>query len=143
MTKAAWIVPKRSVEKVGEDGFKKAPVGAGPYRFGSFNPGIELTIEANEGYWRKTPSVKRIVLKSVPDESTRLVKLKRAGVDIAYGLRGPDADEVRKTPGLTLEPILPTVRQWLVYREQWDPRAPWAARRGRLGATRGAGRKGF
>src|SRR5207237_4466443 len=30
---AAWIVPRKYVEKVGDDGFKKAPIGAGPYRF--------------------------------------------------------------------------------------------------------------
>src|SRR5215471_19974086 len=54
-TGAAWIVPKKYVEKVGEEGFKKAPVGAGPYRFVSFNPGVELVLEAFDGYWRKTP----------------------------------------------------------------------------------------
>src|SRR5262249_27548944 len=37
-TGAAWIVPKKYIEKVGEDGFKKAPVGAGPYKFVSFQP---------------------------------------------------------------------------------------------------------
>src|SRR5262245_43827422 len=63
-TGAAWILPKKYVERVGDDGFKKAPVGAGPYKFVSFNPGIELVLEANEGYWRKTPSVKRLVFKS-------------------------------------------------------------------------------
>ena len=62
-TSAAWIVPKKYVERVGDDGFKKAPVGAGPYRFVSFNPGVELVVEAYEGHWRKTPSVKRLVLK--------------------------------------------------------------------------------
>src|SRR5215467_12698704 len=36
-TGSGWIVPKKYVEKVGDDGFKKAPVGAGPYRFVSFN----------------------------------------------------------------------------------------------------------
>src|SRR5215470_976 len=35
-TGAAWVVPRKYVEKVGDDGFKKAPVGAGPYRFVSF-----------------------------------------------------------------------------------------------------------
>src|SRR4029077_5328109 len=35
-TGAGWIVPKKYVEKVGDDGFKKAPVGAGPYKFVSF-----------------------------------------------------------------------------------------------------------
>src|SRR5206468_1909640 len=71
-TGAGWIVPKKYVEKVGDDGFKRAPVGAGPYRFVSFNPGVELVLEAFEGYWRKTPSVKRLVFKSVTEEETRL-----------------------------------------------------------------------
>src|SRR5271169_5670448 len=35
---AGWIVPKKYVETVGEDGYKKAPVGAGPYKFISFTP---------------------------------------------------------------------------------------------------------
>ena len=43
---AGWIVPRKYLEKVGEDGFKKAPVGAGPYKFVSFTPGIELVLEA-------------------------------------------------------------------------------------------------
>ena len=45
-TGAGWIVPKKYVEKVGDDGFKKAPIGAGPYKFVSFTPGIELAMEA-------------------------------------------------------------------------------------------------
>ena len=60
-TGAGWVVPKKYVEKVGEDGFKKAPIGAGPYKFVSFTPGVELVLEAFDGYWRKTPSVKRLV----------------------------------------------------------------------------------
>src|SRR5262249_27299701 len=45
-TGAGWIVPKKYIEKVGDDGFKKTPVGAGPYRFVSFTPGVELVLEA-------------------------------------------------------------------------------------------------
>src|SRR2546427_5382466 len=71
-TGAGWIVPKKYVEKVGEEGYKKSPVGAGPYRFVSFTPGVELVLEAFEPYWRKTPSVKHLVFKVIPDDSTRL-----------------------------------------------------------------------
>src|SRR6266699_1441003 len=52
-TGAGWIVPKKYVEKVGDDGFKKHPVGLGPYKFVSYTPGIELVVEAFEDYWRK------------------------------------------------------------------------------------------
>src|SRR5437762_286302 len=117
-TGAGWIVPKKYVEKVGDDGFKKAPVGAGPYRFVSFTPGVELVLEAYEQYWRKTPSVKRLVFKAVPDESTRLAMLKRGEVDVAYSLRGPLGEEVRRTPGLTLKAAIPTFTEWLVFVEQ-------------------------
>ena len=55
---AGWIIPKNYFEKVGPDGFKKHPIGLGPYKFVSMKPGIELVMEANENYWRKVPSVK-------------------------------------------------------------------------------------
>jgi len=54
---AGWIVPKKYVEKVGDDGFKAAPIGAGPSKVVSFKPGVELVLEAWDGYWRKAPSV--------------------------------------------------------------------------------------
>ena len=131
-TGAGWIVPKKYVEKVGDDGFKKAPVGAGPYRFVSFSPGVELVVEAHEQYWRKVPSVKRLVFKVVTDEVTRVAMLKRGEVDIAYALRGPIAADVQKTPGLAIKPAHSFGGHWLLFTEQWDPKSLWADRRVRL-----------
>jgi peptide/nickel transport system substrate-binding protein len=122
---AGWIVPKKYVEKVGDAGYLKAPVGAGPYKFVSFTPGVELVLEAFEGYWRKTPSVKRLVMKVIPDDSTRLVALKRGEVDIAYSIRGELAQELLRTPGLKLEPVVPQTSTWLYFPDQWDEKSPW------------------
>jgi peptide/nickel transport system substrate-binding protein len=140
-TGAAWIVPKKYIEKVGDDGFKKAPIGAGPYRFVSFQPGIELVLEAYEQYWRKTPAVKRLVFKSVPDESTRLAMLKRNEADIAYSIRGALAEEIRRTPGLTLKSTGGAFTEWITFLDQWDPKSPWADRRVRLAANYAIDRK--
>jgi peptide/nickel transport system substrate-binding protein len=123
-TGAGWIVPKKYVEQVGVDGFKKAPIGAGPYKFVSFTPGVELVLEAFEGYWRKVPSVKRIVLRSIPDEATRLAALKRGEVDIAYSIRGELAEELQRTQGLSLKSTLGGT-QWVYFPDQWDPKSPW------------------
>jgi len=141
-TGAAWIVPKKYGEKVGDDGFKKAPIGAGPYRFVSFTPGIELVLEAFDGYWRKTPSVKRLVLKAVPDGTTRLAMLKRGEADIAYNVTGELAEEVKRTPGLTLRPTLFMSTHWLVFADQWDATSPWRDRRVRLAASHAVDRQG-
>src|SRR5438128_11361250 len=134
-TGAAWVVPDKDVEKAGDDGSERAPTGSGPYRFVSFNPGVELVLEANEQYWRKPPAVKRLIFRSVPDDTTRLAMLKRGEADIAYQIRGPLAEEVRRTPGLTLKALNPTFTEWLVFVDQWDPKSPWADRRVRLAAN--------
>src|SRR5437870_190254 len=140
-TGAGWIVPKKYVEKLGEEGYKKAPIGAGPYRFVSFTPGVELVLEAVEGYWRKTPSVKRLVFKAVPDATTRLAMLKRGEADVAYGLAGELGEEVRRTPGLTLRPTPFVSTHWLVFADQWDSSSRWPDRRVRLAATHAVDRQ--
>ena len=124
-TGAGWIVPKKYVEKIGDEGFRKAPVGAGPYKFVSFDAGVELVLEAFDQYWRKPPSVKRLVLKVVPDEATRLAALKAGEVDIAYSIRGELAQELQRIPGLTLKSIVLQGAFWLYFPEQWDPKSPW------------------
>jgi peptide/nickel transport system substrate-binding protein len=134
-TGAGWIVPKKYVEKVGNDGFKRAPIGAGPYKFAAFTPGVELVLEANEQYWRKTPTVKTLVFRAVPDASTRLAMLKRGEADVAYVFRGVLAEEVQRTPRLTLKAVPAPVTEWLYFPEQWDPKSPWADRRVRLAAN--------
>jgi peptide/nickel transport system substrate-binding protein len=140
-TGAGWIVPRKYVEKVGEDGFKKAPIGAGPYRLVGMTPGIELTLEAFEGYWRKVPSVKRVVIKSVPDETTRAAALKRGEVDVAFFLNGPVAEDVRRTPGLKLTAVRSNAVFFFDFVDQWDPKSPWHDRRVRLAASLAIDRK--
>jgi peptide/nickel transport system substrate-binding protein len=122
---ANWIVPKKYIEQVGVENYLKAPIGAGPYKFVSFNPGVELVLEAHDQYWRKQPNVKRFVFKTIPDEATRLAALKRGEVDIAYSIRGELAGELEKTKGLSLKSTVIAAPFWLYFPEQWDPKSPW------------------
>jgi peptide/nickel transport system substrate-binding protein len=134
-TGAAWVVPKKYIEQVGEEGFKKAPVGAGPYKFVSFTPGVELTMDAFDNYWRKKPNVRRLVFRAIPEESTRLAALKRGEVDIAYSIRGELADELRRNEGLSLKPTVIQAPFWLYFPDQWDPKSPWHDQRVRQAAS--------
>ena len=140
---SGWIVPKNYVEKVGDEGFENAPIGAGPYKFVSFTPGVELVLEAFEGYWRKAPAVKRLVMKVIPDEATLLAALKRGEVDIAYSIRGELADELQKSPGLALKPVVLQGPNWLYFPEQWDPKSPWHDLRVRQAANLAIDRQGM
>ena len=140
-TGAGWIVPKKYVEKVGDDGFKKAPVGAGPFKFVSFNPGVELVLEAFPEYWRKAPQVKRLVMKSITDETTRAAAVKTGQVDVAYLFGGPVAEELKRSPGVkVVAPLLYGV-YWLDFLDQWDPKSPWHDKRVRQAASLAIDRK--
>jgi peptide/nickel transport system substrate-binding protein len=142
-TSAGWIAPKKYMEQVGVEGFKKHPIGLGPYKFVSHTPGVELVMEAFEGYWRKTPSVKRLVYKSVPEATTRLAMLKRGEVDVAYLLDAPMAEEIKRDPSLKLAFSGAIGTFYLDFLDQWDPKSPWADRRVRLAASLAVDRKGL
>jgi peptide/nickel transport system substrate-binding protein len=134
-TGASWVVPKKYVEKVGPDGFKKHPIGLGPYKFVSHTPGVELVMEAFEGYWRKMPHVKRLVFKSVPEATTRAAMLKNGEVDIAYLLDAPTAMEIKRDPRFTLAFSGAIGIHFMEFFDQWDPKSPWHDRRVRLAAN--------
>jgi peptide/nickel transport system substrate-binding protein len=141
-TGAGWIVPKQYTEKVGDDAFKHQPVGLGPDRFVSHQPGVGVVLEANPAYWRKTPQVKRLVLKGVPEATTRLAMLKRQEVDVAYGLYSALGEEARRDPHLKLEPGGAQTTQWVVFtHQQHDPRSPWSDTRVRLAANHAINRQ--
>ena len=134
-TGSGWIVPKKYLEQVGEEGYKRAPVGAGPYKFVSFTPGVELVLEAFEEYWRSSPTVKRLVLRVIPDEATRLAALKRNEIDIAYSIRAELAEEMQRIPGVTLKPVVIQGTFWLYFPDQWDAKSPWHDPRVRQAAS--------
>lgn len=140
-TGAGWVVPKKYVQTVGDDGFKKAPIGAGPYKFVSFKPGIELELEAFDRYWRKTPSVKTLVLRSIPEQSTRLAALKTGEVDLLYWVSGELAEDLSRSPNLALKAALVQTVFWLYFPQQFDPQSPWHDERLRRAASLALDRK--
>jgi len=133
-TTSGWVVPKKYVEKVGDAGFKKNPIGCGPYKLVEFTPGVKLVAEAFEGFWRKTPSIKRIELIYVPEASTRVGMVRKGDVDIATLVTDVLYENLKKDPkGLKVyTPLSPTQR--LAYiASQWDPKSH--------GPTPGSGRQ--
>ena len=103
---------------------------------------------ASSWCWRRSSStgasrraVKRLVMRVIPDEATRLAALKRGEVDIAYSIRAELAEELLRTPGLTLKPTVIQSPFWLYFADQWDPKSPWHDQRVRQAASLAIDRK--
>ena len=138
---AGWIVPKNYIEKVGKEGFKQYPIGLGPYKFVSMKPGIELVMEAFDGYYGEKPTVKRLVFKSVAEATTRLAMLKRGEVDVAYLLDSSLAQAVKNDPQLKVAFSGGVGTYFLDFFDMWDPQSPWHDARVRKAASLALDRK--
>ncbi len=83
---------------------KTNPSGTGPYKFVSFKPGEQLTLEANPNYWQAgLPKTKKIVIKTFSDASSMVLNLKGKQIDWVLGL------DYNQVDALTREKF--TVRQ--------------------------------
>ncbi|PYM17218.1 MAG: hypothetical protein DMD81_09925 [Candidatus Rokuibacteriota bacterium] len=140
-TAAGIVVPKKYVTQMGDDGFRRHPIGAGPYTFVSHTPGVEVVLEANPGYWRRVPAVKRLVMKSVPEGTTRAAMLKKGEVDMAFLLEGPDAENVSRDSRFALVATRHASAMWIEFADQWDPKSPWHDRRLRLAVNHALDRR--
>ncbi len=121
---AGIVVPKKYLTDVGDDGFKKHPIGAGPYKFVSSKPGIEVVLEAVPDYWRRVPNVKTLVMRSVPEATTRALMVQTGESDISIALDGPDAEGLQKH-GIKIVSSKHASIFWIEFSKQWDANSPW------------------
>ena len=128
-TAAGIVVPKNYLSQVGEDGFRKQPIGAGPYKLVGNKPGLEVELEAFPAYWRRVPNVKTLIMKSVPEATTRAVMVKTGEADISLVLDGPEAEEIRRDPRLQVVASKHASIFWIEFTEQWDAKSPWHDKR--------------
>jgi peptide/nickel transport system substrate-binding protein len=92
-------------------------------------------LEADPGYWRRVPSVKTLVMRSVPDATTRSLTLKTGEADIAYVLDGTTAEGIKNDPSIKIVATKHAGIFWMEFTEQWDPKSPWRDKRLRLAAN--------
>ena len=75
-----------------------APVGTGPYRFGSYRSGSEIRFTANSEYFKGAPAIKNLVMRIIPDPGTQVIALEAGEVDFLFGVPGPERRRLRADP---------------------------------------------
>jgi peptide/nickel transport system substrate-binding protein len=99
---AAPILCKKYVETVGEDKARSHPIGSGPFRLVEHKAGDYMKFEALDEHWRVVPEFKQVILRIVPEETTRVAMLKTGEVDIAL-ITAQSMADLEKAPGITVE----------------------------------------
>jgi len=99
------ILPVGIIPEGTSDQQARRPVGTGPFKFDSYTEDQEVVLTAFNGYFEGTPSIKRLAVRIIPDNSTRESELMKGSVDLAINA---DFDPVtvetlQKTPGIKVD----------------------------------------
>jgi peptide/nickel transport system substrate-binding protein len=108
---AAAIVSKKAATS-GKD-FNKNPVGAGPYKFVSWDLGGDVVLEAFPDYYKGEPKVKTLIFKDIPEAINRSIGLETGEIDLAYDLAITDLEKVKGDKNLKLTEVTSTTVNYL------------------------------
>ncbi|MGI6177908.1 MAG: ABC transporter substrate-binding protein [Eubacterium sp.] len=97
------IISKDAFESMGESEFGRSPVTSGPYKVEEWVPGTSITLVRNENYWGEPAKTAKIVIKFIPEETSRVIELETGAADIAYYIEGNDAERVEALDGYHVE----------------------------------------
>jgi peptide/nickel transport system substrate-binding protein len=99
------IYPKAYREKVGSDGFSKAPIGTGPYKITKVDGVSEIDLERFDGYFADSPkgkpAIRFIKIHEVADAATEMAELLGGRADWIWDFSPDQFDAVNAMPTLT------------------------------------------
>ena len=94
----AMISPKAMKDGSTKDGVN-AYIGTGPYVLTDFVTDEYAVFEANDDYWGEQPKIKKITVKVIPDNQTRILALEKGEIDMIFGKNMIDADAINQYTG--------------------------------------------
>ena len=108
---AVWLV--LFPESATPESLATSPVGTGPYRFETFEPGTSMTLTRNPDYrWNSpkgTPLAERVVFRFVPEAATRVADLTTDAAQLISEVPFDQRAAIEEAGGVVLtEPILGT-----------------------------------
>ncbi len=120
-------IPPGYMQQVGEQGYAQHPIGTGPYKMMQFLKDDRVVLAANPDYFKGKPAIDQLVVRSIPEPSTRVAELLRGGVDLVISVPTQDWSRVQSNPNLTLVKYMTPQTVLLILRtdQPWvtsDPR---------------------
>jgi len=119
---ASYALPPRYTEEAGQAKFCDEPVATGPYMVKEWKKGEQIVLEANPSYWGPKPAVKTLIIRYIPEDSTRVASLLAGEVDYVESVEPDQVPLLQADPNLS---VLLVPRTWQGFLQMdGDQRAP-------------------
>lgn len=90
-----YITPKAAVERLGDEGYTKAPIGCGPFKFVEWRPNDYVLLEGFDDYWMVEPKLDEITVRPIPENAVAVANLLAGDVDIITDVVGTNLKQLK------------------------------------------------
>ena len=123
----AQAIPPEYIKQVGIDGYRKHPIGTGPYRLTEYVRDDHITLEAFDGWWAGKPKVKTIIYRPIKEASARVSALLAGEIDLAFDIPPELMPLVERAKNVSIKKTL-SVRTFFLFLNTINPSYPTSKR---------------
>lgn len=99
---ASGIISPTALKTYGKD-IARRPVGTGPFKFVEWVHGDHLTMVRNDEYWGGKPYLDKITVKTVKEDSARVMMLQSGDAHLIVRIPAEDIPRLEKDPNIKLD----------------------------------------
>ena len=96
-----FMFSPESLKKWGKD-VVKHPVGTGPFKLETWEPGVKVVLARNDQYWGGAPKIRQAIYVPIVEAQARLVALKTGDIDLTMDVPPDSLDDLRRDPNLVV-----------------------------------------
>ncbi len=107
---AAAIINPKVMEKdkngdMGQEFLANNVMGSGPYLFGDWQRGQQITLNYNPNWYGKEPAIKKVILKEVPEATSLVLQMEKGDLDFMTPIATPQTLPLMGKPGVTVQEV--------------------------------------
>lgn len=100
-----YIVPAAYLQRVGDEVFRRQPVGTGPYRIVEWIEDDRMAFEAHAQYFGGAPAAGTVTARFIPEVTTRVAGMLNGELDLVTDLPPDQLAALEERPGVTVETV--------------------------------------
>src|SRR5438445_4785561 len=96
-----FIYSPEALKKHGKD-IVKNPVGTGPFKLETWEPGVKVVLARNDQYWGGASKVRQAIYVPIIEAQARLAAIKTGEIDLTMDVPPDSLDSLPKDPNITV-----------------------------------------
>src|SRR5262249_39703929 len=100
-----YVYSPEALKKWGKD-MVKHPVGTGPFKLETWEPGVKVVLVRNDDYWAGAPKIRQAIYVPIIEAQARLSAIKTGEIDLTMDVPPDSLDDLRKDPNIVVAGVV-------------------------------------